>query len=162
MRMIAGKTAAMFQVCSESGAMLSGADENTVSAMAEWGLQLGLCFQLMDDLIDVTGDSDTLGKPAGSDILEGKRTLIAIHALQQDHDSLSTFLELFGSYSDQKDDTRMKLALAELRASGSIDHALSRAMHHHSRAHELLNQIPASNARDVLRELTDWQLVRIS
>ena len=162
MRMIAGKTAAMFQVCSESGAMLSGADENTVSAMAEWGLQLGLCFQLMDDLIDVTGDSETLGKPAGSDILEGKRTLIAIHALQQDQDTLPAFHELYGSNSDDENEGLMKQALAELRTSGSIDHALARAMHHHSRAHELLNQIPVSNARDVLRELTDWQLVRIS
>jgi isopentenyl-diphosphate delta-isomerase type 1 len=162
MRMIAGKTAAMFKACSECGAMLSGADDETVIAMAEWGMQLGLCFQLMDDLIDVTGDSETLGKPAGSDILEGKRTLIAIHALQQDLNSLPVFQELYGSYSDEESDARMKQALAELRAAGSIDHALARAMHHHSRAHELLNRIPVSEARDLLRELTDWQLVRIS
>ena len=162
MRMIAGKTAAMFQACSECGAMLSGADNETVMAMAEWGIQLGLCFQLMDDLIDVTGDSETLGKPAGSDILEGKRTLIAIHALQQDQDILPVFHELYGSYSDDVNDERMKQALAELRTAGSIDHALSRAMHHHSRAHELLNILPVTGARDLLRELTDWQLVRIS
>ena len=162
MRMIAGKTAAMFQACSECGAMLSGADDETVITMAEWGMQLGLCFQLMDDLIDVTGDSETLGKPAGSDILEGKRTLIAIHALQQDQDALPVFHELYGSYSDEENDARMKQALTELRAAGSIDHALARAMHHHSRAHELLNRIPVSEARDLLRELTDWQLVRIS
>ena len=49
--------------------------------MAQWGENVGLCFQLMDDLIDATGDSDTLGKPACSDIIEGKQTLIAIHAL---------------------------------------------------------------------------------
>ena len=162
MRMIAGKTATMFQACSECGAMISGADDQTVMAMAEWGMQLGLCFQLMDDLIDVTGDSETLGKPAGSDILEGKRTLIAIHALQQDLTLLPVFHELYGSYSKEEDAARMKQALAELRTAGSIDHALTRAMHHHSNAHELLNRIPVSEARDLLRELTDWQLVRIS
>ena len=47
----------------------------TVENMAEWGLKLGLCFQLMDDLIDITGDTETLGKPAGSDVVQGKEDL---------------------------------------------------------------------------------------
>ena len=50
---------------------------------ARLGIALGLCFQLMDDLIDVLSDSDTLGKPSGSDVAQGKRTLMVIHALKQ-------------------------------------------------------------------------------
>ncbi len=68
--MIAGKTSAMFETCAETGAKLAGADSKTVEEMADWGLKLGLCFQLMDDLIDITGDTETLGKPAGSDVVQ--------------------------------------------------------------------------------------------
>ena len=66
-------------ICAEIGARISGADEETVNLMADWGKALGLCFQLMDDVIDVLSDSATLGKPAGSDIAQGKRTLMVIH-----------------------------------------------------------------------------------
>ena len=71
--MIEGKTAVMFLTCAEIGSRMSGADDETIQCMADWGLAVGLCFQLMDDLIDVLSDSDTLGKPAGSDIAQGKR-----------------------------------------------------------------------------------------
>ena len=81
--MIEGKTAVMFLTCAEVGARMSGADAETIQCMADWGLAVGLCFQLMDDLIDVLSDSDTLGKPAGSDLAQGKRTLMVIHALSQ-------------------------------------------------------------------------------
>ena len=76
--MIAGKTSAMFETCARTGAILADANDDVIQNMAEWGLNLGLCFQLMDDLIDITGDTETLGKPAGSDIVQGKMTLIAI------------------------------------------------------------------------------------
>ena len=81
--MIEGKTAVMFLTCAEIGAHLAGADDEIISCMHDWGLAVGLCFQLMDDLIDVVSDSETLGKPAGSDVAQGKRTLMVIHALSQ-------------------------------------------------------------------------------
>ena len=101
--MISGKTAAMFTTCARTGALLSNASEQTIKIMSEWGENVGLCIQLMDDLIDATGDSDTLGKPACSDIIEGKQTLIAIHALQQNPESLPNFHEVFGSGIEDTD-----------------------------------------------------------
>ncbi|MGB1234013.1 MAG: polyprenyl synthetase family protein, partial [Poseidonia sp.] len=83
LEMIEGKTAVMFWICAEIGARISGADDEVIQLMADWGKALGLCFQLMDDVIDVLSDSETLGKPAGSDIAQGKRTLMIIHALRQ-------------------------------------------------------------------------------
>ena len=80
--MIEGKTAVMFLTCAEVGARMSGADDDTIEC-GRMGATVGLCFQLMDDLIDVLSDSDTLGKPAGSDLAQGKRTLMVIHALSQ-------------------------------------------------------------------------------
>ena len=71
--------------------------------MANWGLNLGLCFQIMDDYIDMTSDTETLGKPAGSDIVQEKRTLIAIHALESGAD-LPTFRKLFGTESTDSDE----------------------------------------------------------
>lgn len=157
--MIAGKTSAMFETCARTGAILADADRETIENMAEWGLNLGLCFQLMDDLIDVTGDTETLGKPAGSDIVQGKMTLIAIHAKQSDED-LPNFDIVFGS--GDCDAESLAKAVSELENSGSIDYARSRAMHHHSVAHECLGRLPKSPAVEILKELTDFQLIRIS
>jgi len=133
-----------------------------VDVMAEWGENVGLCFQLMDDLIDATGDSDTLGKPACSDIIEGKQTLIAIHALQQGDHLLQNFHEVFGSGIDDTDLEVLNSVVAELHDSGSIEYAKNRAMQYHSAAHECLNALPETLGLNVLRQITDYQLVRMN
>lgn len=157
--MIAGKTSAMFETCAETGAKLAGADSKTVEEMADWGLKLGLCFQLMDDLIDITGDTETLGKPAGSDVVQGKKTLIAIHALDSGND-LPTFSKVYGQGECSDED--LERAVEELRNNGSIDYAMDRAMRYHSEAHKILDGLVPSPALEVLRELTDMQLTRIN
>lgn len=162
LQMISGKTAAMFTTCGRTGALLSGATNATVQVMTEWGENVGLCFQLMDDLIDATGDSETLGKPACSDIIEGKQTLIAIHALQQDPQILGTFHEVFGSGVEETDRAVLDAVVAELRLSGSIQYAYDKAMSYHASAHRCLDQLPNSAGMQVLRDLTDFQMVRIS
>ena len=161
-QMISGKTAAMFTTCARTGALLSGADSTTVDTLALWGEYVGLCFQLMDDLIDVTGDSKTLGKPACSDIIEGKQTLIAIHALQQDESKLTTFHEVFGSGIEDTDQIVLDQVISELHESGSISHARNLAMEYHRKAHECLDSLPESAGLIVLRDITDFQLIRIS
>ncbi|MDP6986169.1 MAG: isopentenyl-diphosphate delta-isomerase [Candidatus Thalassarchaeaceae archaeon] len=157
--MIAGKTSAMFETCARTGAILANADPGTIENMANWGLNLGLCFQLMDDLIDATGDTETLGKPAGSDILQGKRTLIAIHALESGIE-MPSFSKVYGSGKCSAGE--LENAVAELHDSGSIEYARNRAMKHHSLAHEYLGTLEESKAVGVLRELTDFQLIRIN
>ena len=162
LHMISGKTAAMFTTCARTGALLSGASDDIVNNMAEWGENVGLCFQLMDDLIDATGDSETLGKPACSDIIEGKQTLIAIHALQQNKENLGNFYEVFGSGIEETDRDVLDTVVSELRASGSIQYAHAKAMEFHANAHECLNRLPDRPGMQVLRDLTDFQIVRIS
>ncbi|MBI87837.1 MAG: isopentenyl-diphosphate delta-isomerase [Euryarchaeota archaeon] len=157
--MIAGKTSAMFETCARTGAILANADSDTVSNMAEWGLNLGICFQLMDDLIDITGDTETLGKPAGSDLVQGKRTLIAIHALKEGGD-LPFFDKVYGSGECDNED--LVEAVRELHESGSIEYAKSRALQHHSAAHKCLDKLDDNEAVEVLRELTNFQIIRIS
>lgn len=157
--MIKGKTSVMFETCAGTGAILAGASDEAVDNMKRWGLNLGLCFQLMDDLIDITGDTETLGKPAGSDIVQGKKTLIAIHALNCDHE-MPAFSEAYGSGECSED--VLSRAVAELHESGSIEYAKNRAMHHHAVAHECLDSVSDSPALSILRELTDFQLIRIN
>ena len=160
--MIEGKTAVMFLTCAEIGARMAGADQDTIDCMAEWGLAVGICFQLMDDLIDVLSDSDVLGKPAGSDVAQGKRTLMVIHALAQpDSDDKTTLLAALGKGEDADAESIQK-ALTALGNLGSIDYARKRAVEYHAKAHACLDRIPQSPAMRALRELTDFQLKRIS
>ena len=115
---------------------------------------------LMDDLIDITGDTETLGKPAGSDVLEGKRTLMAIHALNQDPSNLPTFHSIFGN--GESGSTDLPQAIAEMKAVGSLEYGRKRAMEHHAEAHRHLSKLEDSSAKTVLQGLTDWQLERMS
>ena len=162
LEMIEGKTAVMFQVCSELGALLSGADEDTIDCMREWGLNVGLCFQLMDDLIDVVSDTATLGKPAGSDVAQGKRTLMVIHALDQpESEAKSDLLRVLGK-GEEATTEDIEAAHAGLEASGSIAYGRERATAYHAAAHACLDRLPSSPALRALREFTDLQLARLS
>ncbi len=160
--MIEGKTAVMFLTCAEIGSRMSGADDETIQCMADWGLAVGLCFQLMDDLIDVLSDSDTLGKPAGSDLAQGKRTLMVIHALsQEDSQSQRDLLAVLGKGESATQD-EIDVGLKALADLGSIQYAREKAEMYHSNAHAQLDRLPQSPALIALRELTDYQLKRIS
>ena len=159
--MIHGKTAAMFLTCAEVGSHLAGADEDVIQCMHDWGLALGLCFQLMDDLIDVLSDSDTLGKPSGSDVAQGKRTLMVIHALRQPpSQSKDDLLAVLGKGENVTAEqvARGHQALHDL---GSIEYANVKAESYHRKAHVCLDRISDNPALRALRELTDYQLNRI-
>ncbi len=160
--MIEGKTAVMFLTCAEIGARMSGADDETIQCMAEWGLAVGLCFQLMDDLIDVLSDSATLGKPAGSDLAQGKRTLMVIHALSQPESPELNNLKAVLGKGDAATQAEIDLGLTALNEIGSVAYARGRAEMYHKKAHDYLNRLPENPALIALRELTDYQLKRIS
>ncbi len=159
--MIHGKTAAMFLTCAEVGAHLAGADQDVVECMHDWGLALGLCFQLMDDLIDVLSDSDTLGKPCGSDVAQGKRTLMVIHALRQPpSQSKDDLLSVLGKGEDVTTE-QVERGHQALHDLGSIDYAKAKAESYHRKAHDCLDRLEQNPAIRALRELTDYQLKRI-
>ena len=81
---IARKTAYLFSACCEIGSLLGGADTRTQSMLRDYGMNLGIAFQLVDDLLDVSGYEEALGKPAGADLLEGKLSLPMIFLLQRE------------------------------------------------------------------------------
>ena len=161
LEMIEGKTAVMFWICAEIGASISGADDETVQLMAEWGKALGLCFQLMDDVIDVLSDSATLGKPAGSDIAQGKRTLMIIHAMQQPDGPVKERLMAVLGKGEEVSEAALSDGLAALAELGSVDYARQKAEAFHAQAHACLDRLPENPALKALRELTDFQLARL-
>ena len=162
LEMIEGKTAVMFLICAELGARAAGADEEVVQCLADWGRSLGLCFQLMDDLIDVLSDSETLGKPTGSDVAQGKQTLMVIHALSQpDSEVKSRLLSVLGTCENATEDM-IKDGVEALNELGSINYARSKANEYHQHAHACLDRLPDGPAMLALRELTDLQLKRLS
>lgn len=158
--MIERKTGTMFRAGAEMGALMSGASADLVEAMRRWGHALGICFQIMDDLIDLLSDSKSLGKPSGSDLKQGKRTLIALHALRQaPSEAKATFEIAFGN--EASTDAMVADAVAALHTLGSIDHARSMAFAHHETCHAILDALkPSPNVR-ALRELTDMQISRM-
>ncbi|MEC7988544.1 MAG: isopentenyl-diphosphate delta-isomerase [Candidatus Thermoplasmatota archaeon] len=161
LEMIEGKTAVMFWICAEIGARISGADEEIVELMADWGKALGLCFQLMDDVIDVLSDSETLGKPAGSDIAQGKRTLMIIHALRQpDGPAKERLLAVLGK-GDAVQPDALADGLEALAELGSVEYARTMAEDFHRQAHACLDRLDDNPALRALRELTDFQLARL-
>src|SRR2546430_11183841 len=81
---IARKTAYLFSACGEIGALLGGADARAQDLLRDYGMNLGIAFQLVDDLLDFTGNEEALGKPAGADLLEGKVSLPLIFLLQRE------------------------------------------------------------------------------
>ncbi len=86
-RVIERKTAILFAAATQLAAILSGADEATESALKEYGMQLGIAFQLIDDALDYAADTAALGKNVGDDLAEGKPTLPLIHALENTNDA---------------------------------------------------------------------------
>ena len=159
--MILGKTSVMFIVCAEIGAFLSGANADVVEMMSEWGKNTGLCFQLMDDIIDIMSSTEELGKPAGSDIVQGKKTLMAIHALRQpESEAKSAFLAAYNKGDECPKDIR-DAAHQALHDLGSIAYAKERAIDYHSAAHAILDKLPDRPGLEVLRDLTDLQLKRM-
>jgi octaprenyl-diphosphate synthase len=106
------KTSYLFSACCEIGAIIAGADRDVQTGMREFGLELGTAFQIADDVLDVVAESATLGKTAGSDLLEGKLTLPFIYLLREDpsmHDKLKQVM-LTGRYeAATRDELRNRL-----------------------------------------------------
>lgn len=90
---ISKKTASLFSTCAKAGALLAGGGEEVVHELEDFGQQVGICFQMRDDLLDYDNQHDT-GKPAGNDMIEGKLTLPVIHALLKTEDEAMRALAL--------------------------------------------------------------------
>ena len=160
LHMIEGKTAVMFEACARCGAILSGASEEETELLGKWGLNLGLCFQIVDDLIAVISDSSTSGKPLGSDLIQGKMTCMVIHAMNSSGNDLRHIEAVLGQGSRVTQD-QINLAISDLDKFGSITYCRDLANKYHKISKESLMHFNESAGYKVLSELTDYHINRI-
>ena len=153
------KTAFLFGGSAQIGGMLGRVSKEQEQALQQYGFSLGIAFQVVDDLLDFTGDLAALGKPVGADLLEGKMTLPLIHLLQQPGhragEIVRDIIEKRAATNEQWDEI-----LALLHEHRSIDYASRRAVEFAERAKKQLAIFPPSSERDALMALPDYVLSR--
>lgn len=150
-RIVALKTASLFEASARMGAMKGGGQPEQVDALAEYAYNLGIAFQMVDDILDVIGDPETLGKPVGADLSQGRGAFVA-----QGERAILTLQPT----TAVDDDDPIKRMMAKLRTSGAIEMARLQAAEMVERARRTLVHIPPSPARDELEALTYLVLER--
>ena len=153
-------TAYLFGGCAQIGGMLGTVDEDKEQALREYGFNLGIAFQLVDDLLDFTGDAQAVGKPIASDLREGKVTLPLIHLLRQSNDGDGSRIVRDTIASHTVTPEQWAVLLRSLKDHASIDYAYRRAVEYAERAKKPLYAFPPSSERDALLALPDYVLSR--
>lgn len=154
------KTAYLFGGCAQIGGMLGQVSSEREQALREYGFNLGVAFQLVDDLLDFTGDAEAVGKPIGSDLREGKVTLPLIHLQRQGSDGVARRIVRDVIASRTVTDEQWSELLRSLKQHASIDYAYRRAVEYAERAKKPLYTFPPSFERDALLALPDYVLSR--
>jgi octaprenyl-diphosphate synthase len=154
MDLVDRKTASLFAACARLGAIMAGAPEQTEARLGEYAWNLGMAFQLVDDVLDFTADQDVLGKPVGSDLREGKVTLPLIYSLEQADDSERQQVEMVlrdGNYG------RVPLArvLDIIEKRRGIERAMRRAEDFTQTARAIIAAFPESRHQRALYRLTE-------
>ncbi len=156
---IGNKTAVLFGAACEIGAILGGRPDSERRALRNFGYDLGIAFQLMDDVLDYTSYNDVLGKHVGTDLKEGKVTLPLIHVLRNAGEKDKTQIEkIFAKQKITQRDFDRVLAIIE--RNGGIAYTLKATERHLTQAKKYLEIFPASRYRKALLELADYMLKR--
>ncbi|MXW23993.1 MAG: polyprenyl synthetase family protein [Chloroflexi bacterium] len=155
---IYGKTASLFATASEGGAIVCGAPEPHVEAARRYGAQLGMAFQIVDDVLDFSATSEELGKPAGSDLLAGTLTLPALLYMERYPDDNP----IRRAFDGVRRRANLQRAIEEIRASGLLDESLETGSRFATEAVEALDALPAGEPRDTLERLAEFVIERRS
>ncbi|MFL7837155.1 MAG: polyprenyl synthetase family protein [Candidatus Promineifilaceae bacterium] len=155
---IALKTASLFEAAARMGAKLATGDEEIVNALSEYAYNLGLTFQIVDDILDVIGDPEDMGKPVGSDLIQGRGVLAVTNGLAaKDGDRKGTAV---ADVAVKEKPDAIEQMMANLRDSGALEIARMQAEETGQRARDALESLPPSAARDELLDLIDVVLYR--
>src|SRR6516162_823188 len=154
MELVDRKTACLFSVCARLGAIAAHADAGTQEKLGEYAWNLGMAFQLVDDVLDFTAREETLGKPVGGDLREGKVTLPLVYALEcakeSERELVETILEQ-RSY----DAVPFKRILELLEKYDAIERARDRAQTFTDKARQLISEFPDSPYQRALLAVTE-------
>ena len=155
---IARKTASLFEVATQMGAASAGADEATQESLREYGYNLGMAFQLIDDVLDVIGNAEELGKPVGLDIAQGRGVVVAENHANGNGNGATAVAA--PPSQNLPDDDPVKRMMERMRDSGAIELAKLQAVEMGNRARKALSVLPDSPAKAELDGLIDKVLDR--
>ena len=160
-QIVRGKTAALFAAATEVGGVISGANDDQVTALRTYGDALGICFQIVDDLLDYGGATAALGKNTGDDFRERKLTLPVILAIAKADDAERTFWARTIGKGDQADGD-LEEAMAIMTRHGTLEETRTAAQDWANTAKQSLAPLPACEMRDLLSDLSDFVVSRIT
>ena len=155
---VAKKTAALFSMATESGAALSQAPEKSIQILIDYGHNLGIAFQIVDDILDFTGTEKEVGKPIGSDLAQGTLTLPALLLLEY-YPEENPVKRIF-SHKDELTKDNIKLAIELVCNSSIIQECYKVASEYCAKARQNLKLLPENSSRQSLTELTDFIVSR--
>ncbi|HSJ85229.1 MAG TPA: polyprenyl synthetase family protein [Acidimicrobiia bacterium] len=157
-QVIAGKTASLIRTSARLGAIAADADDDVVESLSLWAWELGMVFQIADDALDLVADEETIGKPAGSDIREGKFTMPVLEALAgESGDRVRELLAGARPYSDH-----VVIEVIDIvRSGGHVDNALAEATRRLEVASDALRGVPDGEPKQILKTLGAYLLGRV-
>jgi len=159
---IAYKTASLFALSTETGAILSDAPESAVQALRDYGYNMGVAFQLVDDVLDYTSTKEEMGKPIASDLNQGTLTLPAMLLLER-YPENNPIRELFTNHDDLDDAQKRELtqrAVTMARESNVTEECMRLAIDYSDRAIESLDELPKGTAKKALKDLALYLITR--
>lgn len=159
MEIIRRKTAVLMQGACHVGALVADAPGHHQMALADYGHHLGLAFQMADDLLDYTADTNVLGKTVGTDLKEGKLTLPVIHAIDKTPPEKRLKIESIVRKKDFSDE-EFRFIIEMLTQSGSIDYTREKASDHIQKAKSAISIFAPGKNRELLEDIADYSLER--
>jgi len=150
---IYAKTASLFEMTARAAAMVSSVEADMIEAMRDFGYQIGMAFQIVDDILDFTGEENTVGKPLGSDLLNGLVTLPAIYYAESHPEDPDILSLPQGSWTNPESMARL---IKNIRQSDAIAKSIDEADAHIDRALVHLESLDASTEREALENLAKY------
>jgi octaprenyl-diphosphate synthase len=152
------KTAHLFSACALTGAILAGTGEPTEKALADYGLNLGVAFQIVDDYLDYTSTREVLGKPTCGDLIEGKVTYPLLLLLTKSREAVELVKQVFIRRTASKDELNTLLEM--MSALEVLEDTLDAAKEYAETALEAVSILPASRFSEALNKLPDYVIER--
>jgi geranylgeranyl pyrophosphate synthase len=156
-RRIQAKTASLFELAAASAALLSPVEADTVETARCFGNSIGMAFQIVDDVLDFTGEQTTVGKPVASDLRQGLITLPALYYLETNPGDADMDLVMQSNHTSEAVIARL---VAAIRQSGAIQHAIEEARRYVTRGLEILDTFPDNLQRRALQDLARYFVER--
>lgn len=158
LEMIKKKTAALFEASTMSGAVIANADRKTVEDFGNYGRNLGMAFQIYDDILGVIGEEEKFGKPIGSDIKRGKKSIVILKALEKLSEKERKNLKIL--LRKENSNREIHEAIAIIKNSNAIEDCKAKAKFYIEKAKKSLINIPGSDEKKALIEIADFVIKR--